>query len=81
MCDGMWTRWTALGANFSKPAAVRHQRALGPVEDEKATAQLKTLGMTIREMDRSAFLAAAQKLWQAQARELDAESWLRTIGG
>ena len=38
----------------------------------RAAEQLKTLGMTIRDIDRAAFLPAAEALWQEQARELDA---------
>ena len=65
----------------SAEEAAQQQRAMGPVEDESATAKLKTLGMTIRELDRSPFLAAAQKLWDVQARDLDASSWLASIRG
>ncbi len=61
--------------------AAAQQRALGPIEDEKATAELRRLGMTIRDIDRSAFLPAAEQLWKAQARELGAESWLAAIRG
>ena len=37
--------------------------------------------MKIRDIDRSAFLGAAEALWQRQARELDAGSWLRAALG
>jgi tripartite ATP-independent transporter DctP family solute receptor len=56
--------------------AARRQRAMGPAEDRTATAKLAEQGMTIREIDRAAFLGPAEALWQAQARELDAVSWL-----
>jgi len=59
--------------------AAQKQRAMGPVEDQSATEKLKTLGMTIRDLDRNAFLPTAQKLWEAQARELDASNWLGSI--
>lgn len=65
----------------SAAEAAQQQRAMGPVEDAQAAEKLKTLGMTIRELDRSAFLAAAQKLWEAQVRDLDATSWLASIRG
>ena len=59
--------------------AARLQRAQGPIEDTGATAKLGTLGMTVREVDRSAFLPGAQKLWETQARDLDALPWLEAI--
>jgi TRAP-type transport system periplasmic protein len=65
----------------SAAEAARHQRAMGPVEDERATAELKKLGMTIREIDRRDFLPKAEKLWRSEARTLGAESWLRAIVG
>jgi tripartite ATP-independent transporter DctP family solute receptor len=58
-----------------------HQRAMGPPEDLRATEQLKAQGMTVRETDRQAFLPAAERLWAIQARELDAEPWLKAIRG
>ncbi len=57
--------------------AARRQRAMGAAEDRTATAQLAEAGMTIREIDRGAFLGPAEALWQAQARELDAVAWLQ----
>ena len=60
-------------------AAAADQRALGAREDETATAELAAQGMTIREIDASAFAPAAEKLWISEARALDAESWLRAI--
>jgi tripartite ATP-independent transporter DctP family solute receptor len=59
--------------------AARDQRAMGPVEDARATEQLRALGMTIRDLDRSAFLPAAETLWEAQAHELGTGSWLKAI--
>jgi tripartite ATP-independent transporter DctP family solute receptor len=56
--------------------ASRQQRAMGPSEDEQATAKLRALGMSIHDLDRGAFLPAAETLWEAQARELGATSWL-----
>jgi TRAP-type transport system periplasmic protein len=61
--------------------AAEQQRARGPAEDTAATEKLKSLGMTVRDLDRNAFLPAAEKLWQTQARELGASSWLATIRG
>lgn len=61
--------------------AARLQRADGPKEDTQATEKLRTLGMTVRDVDRSAFLPAAEKLWDTQARELDALPWLQSIRG
>jgi TRAP-type C4-dicarboxylate transport system substrate-binding protein len=57
-------------------AAAQRQRAMGPAEDRIATEKLAGQGMTIREIDRGAFLGPAEALWQAQARELDAVPWL-----
>ena len=57
--------------------AARLQRAMGPAEDRKATVTLAEQGMTIREIDRGVFLGPAEALWQAQARALDAVSWLQ----
>jgi tripartite ATP-independent transporter DctP family solute receptor len=57
--------------------AARRQRAMGDPEDRASTARLTEQGMKIHDLDRAAFLVAAEALWQAQARELDAVSWLR----
>jgi tripartite ATP-independent transporter DctP family solute receptor len=59
--------------------AARYQRAQAPVEDQRAAEKLVTLGMKIRDIDRSAFLEAALRLWQSQARELNAVPWLDAI--
>jgi tripartite ATP-independent transporter DctP family solute receptor len=56
--------------------AAQRQRAMGAIEDATATARLRELGMTIRELDRAPFLRAAEGLWHAQARALGVEPWL-----
>jgi TRAP-type transport system periplasmic protein len=61
--------------------AAQKQRAMGAAEDQRATEQLRKLGMTIRETDRSVFRPQAEALWQSQARELGAQSWLHAILG
>jgi tripartite ATP-independent transporter DctP family solute receptor len=55
------------------------QRAVGPREDAAATAQLSGLGMTIRDIDRRAFRGPAERLWQSEARALNADAWLDVI--
>jgi tripartite ATP-independent transporter DctP family solute receptor len=57
------------------------QRAVGPREDATATAQLSNLGMSIRDIDRRAFRDPAERLWESEARALDAASWLGAIRG
>ena len=57
-------------------AAAQQRSMVGP-EDGKATTALAEEGMTIREIDRGAFLGPAAALWDAQAGELDAARWLR----
>jgi tripartite ATP-independent transporter DctP family solute receptor len=61
--------------------AARRQRAMGAAEDRTAMVKLAEQGMTIRDIDRGAFLGPAGALWQAQARALDAVSWLRAALG
>ena len=61
--------------------AARQQRAMGAQEDAAATAQLTTLGMTIREIDGRAFLPAAERLWESEARTLGIGTWLEAIRG
>jgi TRAP-type C4-dicarboxylate transport system substrate-binding protein len=61
--------------------AARRQRAMGAAEDRTATAPLAEQGMRIREIERGAFLGPAEALWQAQARELDAGTWLQAALG
>jgi tripartite ATP-independent transporter DctP family solute receptor len=55
------------------------QRAMGPHEDTEATARLREHGMTIREIDGRALGAAAERLWEAEARALGVGSWLEAI--
>jgi TRAP-type transport system periplasmic protein len=55
------------------------QRAVGPREDATATSQLSSLGMAIRDIDRAAFRAPAERLWQSEARALGADAWLDAI--
>ena len=62
--------------------AAARQRAMGDLEDRTATERLGEQGMKIRDIDRGAFLGAAEALWQTQARELDVAAWLRAaLGG
>jgi tripartite ATP-independent transporter DctP family solute receptor len=61
--------------------AAGRQRAMGPREDASATAQLSAQGMTVREIDGSAFKEPAETLWQQEAHALDAVSWLEAIRG
>jgi tripartite ATP-independent transporter DctP family solute receptor len=57
--------------------AASRERAMGEREDRVATEELAGQGMKIRDIDRGAFLGAAQALWQSQARELEVATWLR----
>jgi tripartite ATP-independent transporter DctP family solute receptor len=59
--------------------AAAAQRLVGPREDSAATAQLASLGMTIRDVDGTAFQRRAEGLWESEGRVLDVSSWLRTI--
>jgi tripartite ATP-independent transporter DctP family solute receptor len=59
--------------------ASAHQRAMGPHEDQSASAGLADRGMTIRPIDGHAFRPAAEKLWIAEARALGVSSWLEAI--
>ena len=61
--------------------AAKQQRAMGPQEDTAATTALAARGMTIREIDTSAFRGAAERLWEAQAHALDIGPWLQAIRG
>ena len=61
--------------------AGRQQREMGPREDTAATEALAGRGMTIREIDNSAFRQAAERLWSTEARALGVESWLEAIRG
>jgi TRAP-type transport system periplasmic protein len=64
----------------AREAALR-QRAMGDREDRSATLRLAEQGMTIRDIDSRPFLPAAKALWQAQAREMGALSWLEAALG
>jgi len=55
------------------------QRVVGPRKDSAATTQLAGLGMTIREFDAHAFREPAERLWEREARALDATPWLDAI--
>ena len=59
--------------------AAQHQRAMGPLEDSTATAQLAQRGMTIREIDGRAFRSRAKALWEKEARSIGVTSWLEAI--
>jgi tripartite ATP-independent transporter DctP family solute receptor len=61
--------------------AARRHRARGPEEDRTATEQLAGYGMTIREIDRSALLPAAARLWETEARTLGITKWLEAALG
>jgi tripartite ATP-independent transporter DctP family solute receptor len=59
--------------------AARQQREVGAVEDANATAQLRERGMTVREIDVSAFRQAAAALWESEAHALGVGPWLQSI--
>ncbi len=59
--------------------AARRHRLRGPDEDREATAQLAGHGMTVREIDRTVFLAAAQRLWVTEARTQGTRPWLEAV--
>lgn len=59
--------------------AAARQRAMGPREDDAATAQLVAQGMTIRDIDSTPFTIRAHALWEHEARALDAAAWLEAI--
>jgi tripartite ATP-independent transporter DctP family solute receptor len=59
--------------------AARQQRIMGPREDSSATTELAAHGMTIRDIDSTAFRSAAERLWDEQARALGVGSWLAAI--
>jgi len=61
--------------------AARRQRARVEPEDRTATERLAAQGMTIREIDRGAFLGAAEALWRNEARALDVAPWLQAALG
>jgi TRAP-type C4-dicarboxylate transport system substrate-binding protein len=55
------------------------QRARGPIEDAAATATLRQRGMTIRDIDATAWRPAAEALWRREAIALGAADWLDAI--
>jgi tripartite ATP-independent transporter DctP family solute receptor len=59
--------------------AATEQRAMGPHEDTAAAAELSARGMTIREIDGSAFRQPAERLWEEEGRALGVGSWLGAI--
>ncbi len=61
--------------------AAKRQRAMGAQEDAKATTQLATNGMTIREIDSRALQPSAERLWSAEANAHGITSWLEAIRG
>jgi tripartite ATP-independent transporter DctP family solute receptor len=61
--------------------ASARQRAMGPEEDRSAREELRARGMALREIDRGAFRAGAEALWDAEARAQGVADWLRTIRG
>lgn len=61
--------------------AADHQRAMGPREDDAATAELVAHGMGVRDVDSRPLRPAAERLWHAEAQRLGARSWLETIRG
>jgi TRAP-type transport system periplasmic protein len=59
--------------------AAEEQRAMGPEEDTRATAELMKHGMAIHDIDLGPLRAAAERLWDTQARAMGVTSWLETI--
>ena len=55
------------------------QRAMGAREDLRATSELRERGMTIREIDITAFRKPAERLWEQESRVLGVERWLEAI--
>jgi tripartite ATP-independent transporter DctP family solute receptor len=55
------------------------QRAMGAAEDLRATSELRERGMTIREIDNTAFRASAERLWEQESRVLGVGQWLEAI--
>ena len=60
-------------------AAAATERLMGPREDSAAIDQLRSLGMTVRDIDHAAFMPAAERLWDVQGRTLGVTSWLDAI--
>jgi TRAP-type C4-dicarboxylate transport system substrate-binding protein len=61
--------------------AAHDQREMGPAEDVDAMSRLTERGMSIHDIDATAFQRAAEDLWLREARALDAAPWLQTIRG
>ncbi|HEU4890833.1 MAG TPA: TRAP transporter substrate-binding protein [Vicinamibacterales bacterium] len=55
------------------------QRAMGAREDLRATSQLRERGMTIRDIDNTAFREPAERLWEQESRVLGVDRWLEAI--
>jgi TRAP-type transport system periplasmic protein len=55
------------------------QRAMGAREDTRAIDELRERGMTIREIDGTAFRIPAERLWEQEARSLGVGPWLEAI--
>jgi TRAP-type transport system periplasmic protein len=55
------------------------QRAMGAREDLRATSELRERGMTIREIDNTAFREPAERLWEQESRSLGVAQWLEAI--
>ena len=60
-------------------AASASQRAMGAREDLRATSELRERGMTIREIDNTAFREPAERLWEQESRVLGVDQWLEAI--
>jgi tripartite ATP-independent transporter DctP family solute receptor len=61
--------------------AALEQRAMGSAEDAAAMTELAGNGMTIRDIDGTAFHQDAERLWASEARALGVEPWLEAIRG
>jgi len=61
--------------------AAASQRAMGAREDLRATSELRERGMTMREIDNTAFRGPAERLWEQESRALGVDRWLEAIRG
>ena len=61
--------------------AAEAQRAMGHREDTSAMSELTGRGMTIQDIDATAFQRHAEQLWDREARTLAAQPWLAAIRG
>lgn len=59
--------------------AAAEQRAMGPEEDTAASSALTAHGMSIRDIDGTAFREPAERLWETEARALGVAPWLEAI--